>query len=219
MSVEKTDKNTGIIFASVISFCMCLLLVGFVIGSLISGKSTDKILAYACTSICYMFPILIMLIFKVKLPLLVYFVYLIFLTISAFAGTCLSLYDKINNLDKVVHFSWGYIACIIAIFILCCTKDINKLKAITLFITFFAISMATASIWEVIEFFSDEVLGQTAQGKPINGIVSVTDTMLDTICHLSGTIIFSLQFMIERILKKNLGIKSMIISFNNTFKK
>ena len=67
MSVEKTDKNTGIIFASVISFCMCLLLVGFVIGSLISGKSTDKILAYACTSICYMFPILINFFYSIRL--------------------------------------------------------------------------------------------------------------------------------------------------------
>ena len=219
MSVEKTDKNIGIIVAKVISICMSLVLVGFIVGDLVNGNSTDKILAYSCTSICYLFPILIMLIFKVKLPLLVYFVYLIFLTISAFGGTCLNLYDKVNNLDKVVHFLWGYIACIIAIFILCCTKDIHKIKPITLFVAFLAISLATASIWEIIEFFSDKVLGQTAQGEPINGITPVDDTMFDTICHLCGTIIFSLQFWLEKLTRKNLGVKSMIISFNNTFKK
>ena len=123
------------------------------------------------------------------------------------------IYNKIDNMDKVQHFVWGYLACIIGLFFLCRTKEIDLVKPFTVFVMFFAISMATATIWEIIEFLSDIWFNQTAQGTPINGVISVTDTMYDMICHFSGTILFTIHYILDKVTHKNLGISGMITDF------
>ena len=77
--------------------------------------------------------------------------------------------------------------------------------------------MATASIWEVIEFASDVFFDMSSQGTRINGITPLDDTMIDTICHLGGTIIFLLHYTLEKITHKNLGITSIIKDFKTKY--
>ena len=73
--------------------------------------------------------------------------------------------------------------------------------------------MATAGIWEVIEFSADNIFGQTAQGAPINGVVPVDDSMFDIIVHFVGCLLFTLHYCLDRFTHKNLGLTSIIEDF------
>ena len=67
-----------------------------------------------------------------------------------------------------------------------------------------AISMAYASIWEIYEFAVDHIIpGQSMQRN------SLIDTMLDIISHFALTVVFIIQYLIEKCGKINLGIAFM----------
>ena len=64
-----------------------------------------------------------------------------------------------------------------------------------------AISMAYASLWEMFEFTVDHVIpGQSMQRN------SLIDTMLDITCHFALTMVFVVQYLVEKCCKINLGI-------------
>lgn len=202
---------------TIVNYTLCLvfffILLGFVITMLILGDPTNRLVTCIATGLCYLIPFFIQWIFKTRLSPCLVLLYVIFLTIAGFIGSCLNIYTYLPYTDKIMHFSWGYLAGFIGLYLLCRTKEIDSLKKITIIIIFFGISMATASIWELIEFVSDNLLGQFAQGNPVNGIVPVTDSMLDMFVHFFGSILFALQYIIEVNSKVNLGIKSIIDDF------
>lgn len=225
--IEKTSKRQKtnfkdltksqkimIIVNNSISVCFSLLLVGLFIYIMSIGDPNNRMVSYICTFLLYLAPIILQWLFKIRITPTVVSIYLVFITISAFCGSCLRFNTFIPFLDKIQHTTWGYIAGLIGLFYLCKTKEIDTLKPFTVIVVFFAISMATASIWEIIEFTGDTFLGQTAQGHPdINGVVDVTDTMLDMIVHLCGTLIFTIHYCLDRFTHKNLGITSIINDF------
>ena len=195
------------------SILFSLTLIGFLISMIFLGDPYNRLLSCVGTLACYMAPLLIQLIFKIRISPSLYTFYLVYVTLAGFCGSCLYMYKSIPFTDKVVHTVWGYIACLIGLYLICRTKEISNLKPITIVFIFLGVSMATASVWEVVEFASDHLLNQTSQGIPVEGIVSVTDTMTDIICHLAGSIVFTIHYLIDRLTHKNIGITSIINDF------
>ena len=64
-----------------------------------------------------------------------------------------------------------------------------------------------ASLWEIFEFTTDNLLGGDAQRVVATG---VTDTMKDIICALLGSILFSFCYLYECLKNKTLLIKEFI---------
>ncbi|MBQ9792528.1 MAG: hypothetical protein IJW32_02120 [Clostridia bacterium] len=208
------SQKTMIIVNNTISVCLSLFLVGFFIYIMSIGDPNNRMVSCICTFLLYLAPIILQWIFKVRITPTLITIYLAFITLSAFCGSCLRLNNFIPYLDKIQHTTWGYIAGLIGLYYLCKTKEIDTLKPFTIIFIFFAASMATASLWEIIEFTGDTFLGQTAQGHPdINGVVDVTDTMLDMIVHLCGTLVFTLHYCLDSFTHKNLGITYIINDF------
>lgn len=195
------------------SILFSLTIIGFLISMTYLGDPYNRLLSCICTLVCYILLLLVQWIFKIRLSPGLYTFYLVYVTLAGFCGSCLYIYKSIPFSDKVVHAVWGYIACLIGLYLICRTKEISNLKTITIIFIFLGVSMATASIWEVIEFASDHLFSQTSQGVPIDGIVSVTDTMTDILCHLAGSIIFTIHYLIDRLTHKNIGITSIINDF------
>ena len=210
------EKEKAISFKIInaIMIVFSVVLLGFIITMLVLGDPTNRMLSCVLTFILYLLPVILQLVFKVKFPLALLIIYLAFITIGAFCGSCLNLTKTIHGFDKVQHFTWGYISCFIGVFYLCKTKEINVVKIATVVVIFLSVSLATAGLWEVMEFLGDKLFGQTAQGQPINGIVSVNDAMFDIICHSFGSVLFTVHFCLDRLLKKNLGITSIINNFS-----
>lgn len=195
---------------SVIFIC---ILIGFIIAKSFDGDPHNRMVSYICTSLCFLAPIVVQWLFRVRINPSIITIYLSFITISSFAGSCMRLFVLLPGLDKIQHFTWGYIVCFFALFILCKTKEIDSMKALTIILFFLCFSLATASVWEIVEFCGDTFLGQHAQGSPINGITPVTDTMFDIICHTGGTILFTIHYCLDKFTGKNLGIKSVVNDF------
>ena len=216
-TLSKSKKIITIINLFVIMFfCLFLLAYGIIYTSIKEGFSSFVIRSIALV-FCYSAPLLLQLIFKTRIsPSLVLF-YLIYLSLAGFGGSLFGAYGYIPNGDKIIHFIWGYVACFIGLYLLCKTGDIDNVKPFTFIVVVFSLSLATASIWEVIEFASDVFFDMSSQGTRINGITPLDDTMIDTICHLGGTIIFLLHYTLEKITHKNLGITSIIKDFKTKY--
>ena len=215
-NLSRKNKNLTIV-NYIISSIFSLTLVGFLISMIFVGDPYNRLLSCIATLICYLLPILIQAIFKIRLSPSLYLFYLIYVTLAGFCGSCLYMYKTVPYVDKAIHFVWGYIACLIGLYLICRTKEINNMKGFTIFIVFFAVSMATASIWEIIEFLSDKLLGQTSQGVAVNNVIPLNDTMFDIICHFLGSILFALHYALEKLTHKNLGISSVINDFKTDY--
>jgi len=200
---------------NIICFVFSIVLVSFIVAILIFGDPTNRLVSCICTLICYLIPLVIFYIFRVKICPSLVSIYIAFITFTAFFSSCLNFGKYIPYLDKIQHFIWGYLSCLIGLYILCRTKEIDTLKAITTILFFIGISLATACIWELIEFAGDTFFNQTAQGYPVDGITPVTDTMLDITVHSLGTIIFTMHFCLDKFTHKNLGITYFINSFKS----
>lgn len=209
------ENKKTITIINVIMFVFAVVLIGFIITMLILGDPTNRMLSCVLTLLLYLVPVLLQWIFKIKIPVALLVIYVSFVTLGAFCGSCLNLTKTLNGFDKVQHTIWGYISCFIGVFYLCRTGEIDTLKKGTIIFVFLGVALATAGLWEVFEFAGDKLLGQTAQGLPVNGIVAVDDAMYDIICHTAGSLVFTLHYCLDRFLHKNLGITSVI----NNFKK
>ncbi len=213
------SKNKKIL--TIINYTLCLLfsltLICFITLILIYGDPTNRLVACISNLICYLLPFFIQWVFKTRIAPGLLLIYIIFLTIAGFMGSCLLFNRLFLPFDKIQHFSWGYLSCFIGIYLLCKSKDIDNVKTSTIILFFIGISLATASIWEIIEFTGDTLLGQTAQGKPDINMSKITDTMLDIIFHTLGTIIFTIHFSIDKFTKKNLGITYLINDFKSNY--
>lgn len=215
-SLTKSQKiNTKANYIIISTFCLTLAI--FTTLLLINGDPHNRLVACISTFFCYLVPIFFQLIFKNRLSPLLVSIYLAFITLAAFCGSCLNLNSLIPFMDKIQHFTWGYIACFIGIYYLCKSKEYDSLKPLTIIVVFFAISLATAGIWEVIEFAGDNLLGQTAQGPKINGITSVSDAMFDIITHFCGSVLFIIHYCIDRFAHKKLGFTHIINDFKSDF--
>ena len=84
--------------------------------------------------------------------------------------------------------------------------------------------MTCEAVWEVFEFFNDNVLGGSAQGPLITGGLLpdgtsvdyryVNDTMWDIVMNIIGASVFSLHFLLHRLTKKDLLLGTAIKDFS-----
>ena len=149
-------------------------------------------------------PFFIDKIFNIKIEPEIELVYLLFIFVSQFLGGSLNFYKNISFYDKAIHGISGVMTSILAIVILVKTKSYsqNPLWVNILFII--CVTLSVAALWEFFEFINDNIFNKDAQKVFKTG---VDDTMLDMLSAFIGSIIFSIIYIIEDKINKNLLVK------------
>lgn len=199
--VESTFAIFGIIF-----LILALCNVGFENlpkGSRISSAFVAMLFGFL--------PLIVEKIFRYHFPMMLHIIYYFYVLASVIVGSCLGVFridvpimgEMIGWYDKVTHAVLGYVLCIVAIYLSQRAKLWGKSKFGDILLVV-AISMAYASLWEIFEFTVDHTIpGQSMQRN------SLIDTMLDMTVHFALTIVFVIQYLIEKCAKVNLGIAFM----------
>jgi len=167
----------GIIYSIRLAFVICSIYL------LCQLRFDRQILLWGSLALTFV-PEIFTYISKVKIPIGARVFYTLFLFCSQFLGSFLGAYSYFSWWDVILHsisgVFIGYVALIIMI-----TADRkgilfkeHKIGLVTLFI--FAIGMASAGVWEIIEFTGDTFFGTNAQ------LGSLQDTMEDIICGTIG---------------------------------
>ena len=213
---ELTNKEKAFrIFNLTLNLILLLFTIGLLIYYFCVNDPKNRVMACVVTILFLVIPILIEIIFKTKISNIIFLIYLLYVAIAAVWGASLNAYNEIYALDKIVHFAFGYVGCVAGLIAVCKLENCNNLKPLTIIFVCFAVSMACGAIWEIMEFASDQFLGQTAQGIPdANGVVSVLDTMLDLCCNFGGAIIFVIHYSLHLLTKKDLLIGYMKSEFS-----
>ncbi len=126
-------------------------------------------------------------------------IYYLFIFISMLIGSILKLYDLISWWDILAHTTWGYVACLFGIFILCKLRSEKQNIYMIIFFCFIT-SMATASLWEMFEFTCDRLFATNVQHWEDTGVF---DTMYDIICNFFGAFLFVVHYIIDYAYMKN----------------
>ena len=134
-------------------------------------------------------------------------VYMIFIFLTVFLGDTLDLYKKYFWWDDALHFLAGILLFILGVYIIHVVNIREKGTTITssFFIALFAfsITLMLGSLWELAEFFSDEVLG-TDEAQ--SGLM---DTMMDMFMNTLGAIFAGSVYYFKRVKRiKNMKLKS-----------
>ena len=247
-SVEQNSKKDFIIRMVCLVFCGGMLIVHLILITLMSiynKFATNDTTTLAGSSL----PTLLLGFFLWTLPFFIHFFcrkyigiyvlipYIAFLFLSQFMGSILDVYDirfipsipTSNWWDKVMHTTFGYLAALIGLFLLCHITRIKKLNATTIILFCIGFSALTAVVWEICEFTTDQLLGQSCQGDwIINGqfvsgphkdeiahkFISVNDTMGDMIVHMIGTLVFTVQYILHATTKKSFFLTGMKEEFS-----
>lgn len=190
----------GIVF-----FALYLAGINFSIAPVPEGSKISS----ALTAILFSFLlILVELVFRYRFPLMLHVIYIAYCLASNIFGANLGLFrmevpmmgEMLGWYDKVMHAILGYVLCVVAIFLSQKVKLYGKSTWGDILLIL-AISMGFASLWEIMEFTMDQIIpGQDMQRS------SLIDTMLDMCAHFGLTIVFIIQYLIEKKLKVNLGI-------------
>ena len=155
-------------------------------------------------------PYILELIIRKRIANTILFAYQLYIIVAGVVGAVYDIYYEVFWFDRVVHTLMGYVAAMLGIFIISRVTKYEKLNVLTVVLFCFFFSLAVELVWELFEWFSDNFLGQTAQGGAFPGDVPlVTDTMEDILCNFSGAVIFCLHFIIGKFSKASLGIKSI----------
>ncbi len=104
-------------------------------------------------------------------------------------GGCLEFYQKIPGYDKVIHTLSGVLVTTLALSLylyLERERPLESLKPATAILFCFFASLAVAVLFEIGEFILAPLLGRDMQQVAATG---VTDTMLDLIVCLAGTLL------------------------------
>lgn len=208
--LSKKDK----IFKSVNLALMAILasvIIGLTIYFWVIGDPRNRVPAGFTMLFAVLVPWLFELIFRTRIPNVLFFGIEIYLIIAGIWGSLLSGYNTFAWLDIVVHVIMGYLCAMLGIFVISRTTDYNKLKPFAIILFCFFFSLGIELIWELGEWFSDLFVGQTAQGPKIDGygVPLVTDTMEDILCNFSGSLAFVIHYCIGKFSKCSLGIKTI----------
>lgn len=129
---------------------------------------------------------------KLEIPISFEITILIFVIFSMLLGSMFNFYIIIPFWDILLHTFSGFILATIPIFYI---KKYNIVIPTFIKLVFiFLISMGFASIWEMIEFGLDMLLGIDSQKNLTEGVI---DTMVDICVHSIGTIIFLIYYSIN----------------------
>lgn len=136
--------------------------------------------------------------------------FVVFAFFASFLGTIMRFYENIWWYDLAMHTVFGYIGCLIGLFFACKLADIYALRPLFVALFCFCMSLMFAALWEVFEFTGDLLLGNNAQGDPVQTVtgelfIPVNDTMEDIICNLAGAVLFLLHYGLHRLSRRSLG--------------
>lgn len=124
----------------------------------------------------------------------IYINLVIFIMVSSLLGSCFKFYS-INHYDDFLHLYSGVLSCNIAYLILRYFNNEENIKMVNkvfVIIFLFMFTMGVASIWEIMEFSLDNILGTHTQ------IGGLKDTIIDMIDALIGSII-SIPYFIRKL--------------------
>lgn len=206
MNKELKSKDQRIlrIINLVFMAIQALFCVGLAIYYSQTGDPNNRLLASIMMAVVSLIPFAIELIFRFRFPGLMFLFYQIYLLFAGTIGSALNVYYIVSVYDIIIHCLAGYVFALLGIFVLSKTTKYSKQTILFVALFCFLFSMACELIWELIEWTSDNLLGQTAQGLPIDeyGVPLVTDTMQDMLCNFAGGIVFVLHYVIGKILAK-----------------
>ncbi len=152
-------------------------------------------------------PYLLKRFFKIKIPVTIETIYLIFIFFAYFLGSIINLYYIIYDYDKVMHFLSGILSALVAITLLIKFKKYDKKSILFNVLFMIAITLMIASLWEMYEFKTDILFNKDIQRVYLTG---VNDTMLDMMSALFGAVITSLIFTYEILKNKSLFVVQFI---------
>ena len=219
--MENTEKQEDLLrkdkIFRIVNYCLMVLLfltcVGIGIYYYVIGDPNNRLLACVGVSLLFIAPILIELIFRIKISNFIVVCLIVYSFLAGFLGSLLNFYNlstlELNEwYDVFIHTLAGYVFSFIGLIFISRLQNYKKLNpwTVLLFCVFF--TLATELVWELIEWFADSCLGQTSQGHPPVGQPAplVTDTNLDMLCNFSGSIIFAAHFIVAKFSKVNLGM-------------
>lgn len=141
-------------------------------------------------------PKLLRKIFKIRITDAMELIYVIFMILAQFLGSVVNLYNNDTTwwYDLFTHFLSGVLTTILALVImnwLGVYKDKNKWFNFLFMISF---TLMIASLWEFLEFGTDNLLGMNVQHSLETG---VRDTMEDMLVAFLGSIIVSVTYLLE----------------------
>lgn len=145
--------------------------------------------------------------FSSKVNDLIELIFLLFILFAQLLGSILHFYGIIYWYDSFMHYISGILTSFLAVIILILFNKYDDNDKVFNVIFILSITLMVASLWEIFEFTTDNLLGGDAQRVVATG---VTDTMKDIICALLGSILFSFCYLYECLKNKTLLIKEFI---------
>jgi len=161
-----------------------------------------------------LFILIVLVPYILKLNNIITTIYLIFLFFASFIGGILNVYKLTNWYDSFVHSLWGFLSSYLAIYILTKLKILNKKNTLFNILFIFIVCLASAAIWEVIEFSVDSLFNMDMQRR----LTGVFDTMKDIIVALIGNLVFIMFYKpLTKKFIRLLGRWSYVRRKNNWF--
>mgnify|MGYP000698908870 FL=1 len=195
--MKKTNDILIILMIIVNTICMLLS---------ICGKYNSNILVCLSLYLIIFLPRIVRK-FSSKVNDLIELIFLLFILFAQLLGSILHFYGIIYWYDSFMHYISGILTSFLAVIILILFNKYDDNDKVFNVIFILSITLMVASLWEIFEFTTDNLLDGDAQRVVATG---VTDTMKDIICALLGSILFSFCYLYECLKNKTLLIKEFI---------
>ena len=195
--MKKTNDILIILMIIVNTICMLLS---------ICGKYNSNILVCLSLYLIIFLPRIVRK-FSSKVNDLIELIFLLFILFAQLLGSILHFYGIIYWYDSFMHYISGILTSFLAVIILILFNKYDDNDKVFNVIFILSITLMVASLWEIYEFTTDNLLDGDAQRVVATG---VTDTMKDIICALLGSILFSFCYLYECLKNKTLLIKEFI---------
>lgn len=208
---KQTNRRFNLIYM-IIRIIIALAIVSYIAVYVIKGEKEgfskfkfnmyQLLLLFVFTYV----PNLIEYVFKVKIPIYMLIMYILFIFCHFILGEIYEFYATIKLWDVVLHSTTVIIITIVGVSIIYILAKEEKIKfiPILLFICPICFSMTIEVIWEMIEFSSDVILKTNMQrfnnsitGEPFVGHKALLDTMKDLIVDLIAATVTSLLAYID----------------------
>ena len=172
----------------------------FLFKEAIVTKNFETMSAICTLPLVFTIPFLVRKVLKINISSCLETIFIVFVFLAQFLGSCVNLYDQVFWYDIFTHFLSGIFSGLIALEIFeIFKKDIKK--DVWFYIIFiFGIVFIVAGCWEFLEFLIDKVTGSNMQ-HAID--TKVDDTMTDMLSAAIGGIIFNLVYFLEVKSKKD----------------
>ncbi len=157
--------------------------------------------------LCMLIPILIQMLFKIKIAPFMFIIYESFLIAHFILGEIFSFYITLQYYDMLLHFLSAICICIFGYSIIHYYLNFSFYSLQLLFS--FLFGLASEFFWEIIEYFVDDIFQTNMQRYIQNnhllyGHFALTDTIKDMVVAILGCVTFLLLCKINKI--KNVKI-------------